>query len=115
VTRLNKEQLDPYFQWWDSKKEEIEKYYNENNRQAVILMEEAIINYSNLLLEGGDEINERNSKTTYRLLPLNGNERFEFIKEKIASHYAFVQLDALFIEVKKKAARLAILQKNRLS
>jgi len=111
VTRFNKEQLDPYFQWWDSKREEIEKSYNENNRQAVILMEEAIINYSNLLQEGGEEINERNGKASYRLLPLNGIERFEFIKEKIASHYAFVQLDALYTEVKKKAARLAVLQK----
>ena len=68
-------------------------------------------NYSELLEIGGKVYDERKEKVVYTLLPLNGEERFEFVKDKIASHYAFVQLDALFTETKKKVARLAIQKK----
>ena len=51
-------------------------------------------------------LDDRKGKVVYILLPLNGEERFEFVKDKISSHYAHIQLDALFTETKKKVARL---------
>ena len=51
-------------------------------------------------------MNER--KVDAILLPLNGEERFQFVKDRINSHYAYIQLDALYTETKKKAARLSV-------
>ena len=68
----------------------------------------AIENYSELLEHGGKVVDDRKGKIVYTLLPLNGEERFEFVKDKISSHYAYIQLDALYTETKKKVARLSI-------
>ena len=40
------------------------------------------------------------------------NERFEFIKEKITSHYAFVQLDALYIRNEKESSSTSYFTKK---
>ena len=108
VNRFNKEQLTPYFEQWEVVREQIELLYHQKDRRAVELMQEAITNYQELLEYGGKTIDERKGTAVYTLLPLNGEERFEFVQAKIASHYAFVQLDALFTETKKKAARLRL-------
>ncbi len=92
-------------------KEEIEKLYNIEDKEAITYMEIAIRNYTQLLEYGGSELNQRTGKMVARLLPLNGDERLQFVKDKIASHYAYVQLDALYTEAKKKAARLSVMQK----
>ncbi|WP_156450414.1 YpoC family protein [Sporosarcina sp. HYO08] len=106
--RLDRQQLAPFFEQWEAMREEIEAGYANKNRKVVPLMEHAINNFEKLLAFGGKELNERSGKQLYILLPLNGEERLDFIKKKITSHYAFVQLDALYTETKKKAARLAI-------
>ena len=74
-------------------------------------MEIAIRDYEELLEYGGSEINNRTGKMEALLLPLNGEERFQFVKDRIASHYAYIQLDALYTETKKKAARLFVMKK----
>jgi len=111
VNHFDKVNLAPYFEKWDIVKGEIENLYNQKNNQAVILMTTAIDDYTKLLEYGGKEFNERTGKEGYILLPLNGVERFEFIKSKIASHYAHIQLEALYSETKKKAARLSVSKK----
>ncbi|MFJ7933479.1 YpoC family protein [Sporosarcina sp. NPDC096371] len=108
TNRINKEQLMPYFEKWESMRGSIEGFYQQKDHHAVEWMREAITNYHELLECGGKEFDDRKGKLEYLLLPLNGEERFEFVKDKIASHYAYVQLDALFTETKKKVARLAI-------
>ena len=67
-----------------------------------------IVNYLSMV---GKLVDDRKGKIVYTLLPLNGEERFEFVKDKISSHYAYIQLDALFTETKKKVARLSIQKK----
>lgn len=111
VNRFDKELFAPYFEQWQQVREEIEAYYNQKDRRAVELMKTAIVNYSELLELGGTALDDRKGKAVFVLLPLNGEERFEFVKDKISSHYAFVQLDALVSETKKKVARLAIQNK----
>lgn len=111
VNRFDKNLILPYFEKWESLRDRIERCYDQKDRQAVLLMKTAIGNYSELLEYGGKELNERSSKMDYVLHPLNGHERFEFVKAKIDSHYAYVQLDALYTEARKKAARLAISRK----
>jgi hypothetical protein len=111
VKRINKELLAPYFDQWETVRDQIADFYDQKDYQAVELMKVAIVNYSELLEQGGKVSDDRRGKVVYTLLPLNGEERFEFVKDKILSHYAHVQLDALFTETKKKVARLAIQKK----
>lgn len=108
---FDKEVFVPYFEQWQLVRDEIDTLYEQKNRQATELMKTAIANYSELLELGGTTFDERKGENTFALLPLNGEERFEFVKAKISSRYAFVQLDALVMETKKKVARLAILKK----
>ena len=108
MNHFDKSNLAPFLKKWDSIKDEIESEYSEKSKQAVVLMKTAIENYTELLEYGGKELNERTGKEKYILLPLNGEERFEFIKARIKSHYAFVQLEALYSESRKKAARLSV-------
>ncbi|WP_342509910.1 YpoC family protein [Sporosarcina sp. FSL K6-2383] len=109
--QFDKELFTPYFEQWQLVRGEIEAFYNQKDSRAVELMKIACQSYCELLELGGTAYDDRKEKAVFVLLPLNGEERFEFIKAKIASHYAFVQLDALMIETKKKVARLAIRKK----
>ena len=109
--RFDKELFSPYFEHWQQVREEIEACYEQKDRRAVELMESAIVNYSELLELGGTTLDDCKGEAVFVLLPLNGEERFEFVRAKITSHYAFVQLDALVSETKKKVARLAIQKK----
>lgn len=110
MNHLSKDYLAPFFEEWEIVKDNIEKLYMIKDKEAVRLMEIAINDYTKLLEYGGKEINERTGKSKYILLPLNGDERFNFIKDRINSHYAHIQLDALYEETKKKAARLAVMK-----
>lgn len=110
MTHFNQVQLIPFFEKWDEVKPLIEKYYDEKDCRVLPLMEEAIENYSILLALGGKEEN-RVGKQVFVLQALNGEERFKFIQMRINSHYACIQLDALYTETKKKAARLAVRKK----
>lgn len=97
-----KDQIDCFYQKWEAQRIGIESMYRNQNRQVHEQMQQAILNYEKMLTIGGME-----QKTgQYRLSPLNGFERLAFVKEKIATRYAFIQLDALYTESKKKAARL---------
>lgn len=109
--RFDKALLMPYFEQWEQLRVEIDEFYNRKDPQVVKLMNDAIANFCELLELGGKEIDNRTGKAAYVFLPLNGEERFEFVKNKVSSRYAFVQLDALMLEMKKKIARLAIQRK----
>lgn len=103
--------MAPHFAKWDDVKEEIQRLYDEKDKEAVRLMEIAISDYTALLDYGGKEVNARTGELEPILLPLNGVERFEFIQQRIHSHYAYVQLNELYDETKKKAARLSVMKK----
>lgn len=111
VKSIDKELFSPYFKKWEQNREQIELFYNQKDRQALEMMREAILAYDELLERGGKIMDERRGRMVYMLEPLNGEERLEFVKAKISSHYAFVQLDALYTETKKKVARLSIMKK----
>ncbi|BAQ10843.1 hypothetical protein OXB_2372 [Bacillus sp. OxB-1] len=106
--RFDKEALSPYFTDWETKRETIEALYAQKDKRAAEKMRDAVEMYERLLELGGVETDVRSGREVYRLSPLNGDERLEFVKAKLTSHYAYVQLDALFGEMKKKAARLAV-------
>jgi len=108
VNYLSAENIAPFYEKWEAVNKQIKKLYDDKDSLAFELMRDAIQNYTNLLEYGGKNIDERTGLTVYILMPLNGEERFEFVKDRIASHYAYIQLDALFTETRKKAAGLSI-------
>lgn len=112
MSRIDKEETNPYFEKWDSVASEIEGYYKEKDKKAVELMLTAIDNYEQLLDYGGKEINKQTGESEFVLLPLNGEERIEFIKSRIQSHYAHVQLNMLYLEMKKKVARICAMNER---
>lgn len=113
MSRINKEETTPYFEKWDSVALEIENLYKEKDKKAIELMLTAIENYEELLEYGGKEIDKQTGKSVYVLFPLNGEERIEFIKARIQSHYAHVQLNMLYLEMKKKVARICAMNDRK--
>lgn len=111
MNRFSKTHTTAYFEKWDAMKDRIEKLYGEKDKEAIKLMVIAINDYADLLEYGGEELNEQTGKRVPILLPLNGLERFDFIKDRIQSHYAHIQLNALYDETKKKAARLSVMKR----
>lgn len=112
LNRFSKEALADYLAPWEQSKEEIGKLYNDRDCNAAAKLQEMIVCYEGLLAYGGNGAHPQSGQQQPILLPLNGEERLAFIKKQIHSHYAFVQLDALFDETKKKAARLAVIKKS---
>lgn len=110
MKRFSKIYTAPHFEKWDTVKKKIESLYHEKNPEAVRLMEVAINDYEELLEYGGKKLDERTGKNVDILLPLNGIERFDFIKSRINSHYAYIQLNELYDETRKKAARLSVMK-----
>ena len=111
MNRFSKKHTAAHFEKWDAVQERIETLYQEKNPEAIKLMENAILDYAELLEYGGKQLNEQTGEYEEVLLPLNGTERFNFIKERIQSHYAHIQLNALYEETKKKAARLSVMNR----
>lgn len=107
LNKYSKEALAAFFEPWDAVKEEIAQLYDDKNPEAIVKLTGAIEQYEQLLAYGGLDENRKPM-----LLSLNGEERLAFIKKQIQSHYAYVQLDALYDESRKKAARLAITKKK---
>lgn len=102
---LSKKQIMPYFDKWESLKPEIQQRYDEKQSSASELMELAIVNYEKLL-DACSPVSGSDRRT--KMEPLNGEERLQFIKDKVVSPFALIQLSLLYTELKKKLARFII-------
>jgi hypothetical protein len=103
---------DKFYSFWNTwldMKEEIKRAYQRKDPSVAALMKKALENYS-LMLESFLIDNPSDPSGSISLIePLNGKERLHFIHMKIASHFAYVQLNALYTEAMKKAvSRLAM-------
>lgn len=93
-----------HLQQWEDVKEEIRVKYANRDASVHALLQAQIENYETLVTLGGTFWNEAREEEWYVFGPLNEAERIEFVKSKYKSHYAYVQLNALFEELRKKAA-----------
>lgn len=98
-----KELLYSFWNNWLDMKASIEDAYKQKDPKAAHMMEIAIDNYlemveSFLFVEPFVTEGKKSS-----IEPLNGEERLAFIRSKISGYYAYIQLDALYIEAMKKA------------
>lgn len=107
MNRFSRENMNRFFEPWSQLKDEIPPLHEAKNPAVQEKMEEALQLYYELL-KYGEEIGEKHSL----LFPLNGEERLAFIEEQMPRRYAFIQLNALFDESQKKAARLSVTYKE---
>lgn len=104
---ISKDIVDNWFSEWELLSSDIHKAHEERNRElANTLMIKGIAHYETLLIRSGNV--EVVGDEDFELYPVNGKERFQFIKMRPAQFACYRQLDELFKETKKRAARLRI-------
>lgn len=110
---LSTEDRRRLFQQWEKEEQEIEQLYKSKNREVHNRMQHAIQNYETIVSSKGTVFNEAQQREEFVLEPLNGQERLAFIKSRITSHYAHIQLAMLYKELRKKIARIETMEKAK--
>ncbi|WP_342581273.1 YpoC family protein [Ureibacillus sp. FSL W7-1570] len=107
---IQKDRIEPYFEQWENLSKEIYAAHDErDSKKAKNLMEQGIALYKELMVNTSDtDVEELLVHEEYEGMPLNGMERFQFIKSRPGQYACYVQLDELFKEVKKRFARLRV-------
>lgn len=105
-----KEQINAVLQQWSAVKDQIQSAYKQKDIEEVhshMLL--AIELYQKLLVEASEtDVFDAAELKNYEVLPLNGDERFQFIVTQTSHYAAYRQLNELFEETRKKIARLRI-------
>lgn len=91
--KLTKETVDPFFSNWAQLSEEIAHLHGLRDKQLSQYMQEGIELYKKLISHCEDQI-----------VPMNGQERLQFVDQHLGNYAAYRQLDELFSEMKKKIA-----------
>lgn len=104
---IGKEIIDEWFTEWETLSDAIHAAHDARDRQkAAELMIDGIALYERLLLESSEAVEV--VQHDFELYPINGKERFQFIRMRPGQFACYRQLDELFKETKKRAARLRI-------
>lgn len=107
MSHFSRDNMQRFFAPWEQLQQEILAFEDDKSEEAREKMERALQNYYDLLNYGEVEENEESL-----LFPLNGKERLAFIEKHMPGRYSFIQLDALYDESRKKAARLSVTYRN---
>ena len=107
--QISKERVDAWFATWEALNVEIHHAHERRDGSASKLMEQGIELFQRFIIEGSHTIDMQiHNGAEYELMPINGNERFQFIKMKPGQYACYRQLDELFKETKKRCARLRL-------
>lgn len=104
--KISKESIDAWFAEWEALQQAIHVAHEARNGEAKPLMEQGIAHFEKLLVESA--ANPVSADANFELYPINGKERLAFIKAKPGQYACYRQLDELFKETKKRAARLRL-------
>ena len=104
-----KDHINVILQQWIAVKDHIQNAYEHKDKDVHSHMLVAVELYQKLLVEASDtDVFDSVELKNYEVLPLNGEERFEFIVTQPSQYAAYRQLNELFEETSKKIARLRI-------
>ncbi len=95
--------MEALFAEWKDMRTELTELHRQRDSRAAGRMTEALVLYERLLA----------SCSVFGAVPVNGEERLEFIKSRSENYAAFLQLDELFSEMGKKVASKQAQLKNR--
>lgn len=110
---FSKADVQHYFDQWHALKVQIEQMYVDKNSNVKQHVQDCIVLFRELLKDGG-KVQSGEGQLVDKLMPLNGEERLQFIEQHLHHRHAFIQLCALFEETEKKSARLTITERNRI-
>lgn len=109
IEHIQKDQVAPFFEQWEKLCTEIYEMHQNRNKEVIVVMEKGIKLYEQLILFASGQVDSTiRQNEQYEVLPLNGMERLQFIKDRPGQFACFRQLDELFKETKKKIARLRL-------
>ena len=105
--KINKEYIDEWYANWEILSSKLYIAHSERLKsEAFKLMEVGIAAYEALLLQSA--MDNATVEDDFELYPINGRERLTFIKARPAQFASYRQLDELYKETKKRAARLRL-------
>ncbi|GEK34120.1 YpoC family protein [Kurthia sibirica] len=104
---ITKDRVDKWLEQWGGLQPQIEAAHKRRDRSAGTMMEAGILLYKQFIAEASDS-NVFDTTQQYELLPINAMERLAFIDKKPGQYACYRQLDELFIETKKRCARLRL-------
>ena len=105
---ISEETVDAWYCEWEILRDEIHAAHDRRDGSALDLMLKAIAHFEQLLVESSESNTLFSAQEAYELMPINGMERFQFIKMRPAQYACYRQLDELYKETKKRCARLRL-------
>ena len=105
---ISKEHVDEWFAKWESLNSAIFAAHDRRDGSATDLMQQGIELFEIFIAEGSVTDEPFKINAEYELMPINGMERFQFIKARPGQYACYRQLDELFKETKKRCARLRL-------
>jgi len=105
---ISKEAVDAWFAAWQQREVLIHEAHAKRDKAVKALMEEAIQHYEQFIVASSETSAPFDLQTEYEMLPINGNERLQFVKMRPGQYACYRQLDELFTETKKRCARLRL-------
>ncbi|MGE7920216.1 YpoC family protein [Viridibacillus sp. NPDC093762] len=106
---ISKEQVDQWLANWEILREEIHSSHAARDGKAKDIMQKGIGLYETFIIKASNVTLESiQLSDEYEALPINGAERLQFIKRRPGQYACYRQLDELFIETKKRMARLRL-------
>ena len=105
---ISKENVDTWYSEWELLREEIHTAHDRRDGSALEAMVKGIAHFENFLMNSSLTDAPFSAQESYDLMPINGMERFQFIKMRPAQYACYRQLDELYKETKKRCARLRL-------
>ena len=105
---ISKERVDDWLAKWESLNSNIFAAHDCRDGSAAELMQQGIELFETFIVEGSQTDDAFHINEEYELMPLNGMERFQFIKARPGQYACYRQIDELFKETKKRCARLRL-------
>ncbi|MGX9133862.1 YpoC family protein [Rummeliibacillus sp. JY-2-4R] len=104
---VSKENVDHWIEEWETLRQTIHQSHTSRDGRAKEIMLLAIKLYESFILSASDQ-QTLDENEQYEILPINAIERLTFIKARPGQYACYRQLDELFIETKKRCARLRL-------
>ena len=107
---ITKQAVDAWYNEWETLRTEIHEAHDRRDGSAHELMVQGIQHFEQFLVTHSKTTEPFSNDNEYELMPINGMERFQFIKLRPAQYACYRQLDELYKETKKRCARLRLVK-----
>lgn len=105
---ISKEAVDAWYEQWEILREAIHAAHERRDGSALQFMQQGIEHFENFIENSSVPVAKFSEQNDYELMPINGMERFQFIKMRPGQYACYRQLDELYKETKKRSSRLRL-------